>query len=298
MEDRLFEGLADGVSEGVFYVTNDHTIVFWNKRAEVLSGYSRFEVTGMPCSLKILHSVDENRCDECDQHCPLAATLNDGRTREVDAVLQKKGGEVVPAWLRCSPVRDSTGTILGAIEVFAEKRAVRLDLSLELKRLRHEAATDQLTGVANRRHAEQILRHLQRTARTTQIPFGVLFLDIDRFKGINDQWGHQAGDAALRHIAKVIQSSLRSMDSLARWGGEEFLVAVPGVGLAGLAEVAERVRLAVQNTPLSFQGKSLSLTLSAGVSQYVPGEAVRQTVRRADALMYDSKRAGRNRVSC
>jgi len=295
LEASLFETLADGVSEGVYYVTSDHTVLFWNKQAEHISGYSQIEITGMACSDSILHVSDEINCARCSSQCPLAATLNDGQVREVDAFIHKKNGQRVPAKLRCSPVRDLAGKIQGTIEVFRETG--RTDPLKELQKLRHEANTDALTGIGNRRLAELLLAKLQAEQDRESPPFGVVFFDIDRFKEINDSWGHLAGDQVLRQTARVVKKALRSIDALCRWGGEEFLALVPEITPVLAAEIGERVRRTVEETQVSAHGEALRWTISVGVTLHRSGEKAIATVQRADELMYASKSRGRNRVS-
>lgn len=296
IEDNLFENLAAGISEGVYYVTADHVVVFWNKKAETITGYTRFEVTGMNCSNSIFHPFDETNCDQCTSQCPLAATLADGETREVDAYLRKKSGEKLPARLRCSPVRDHDGKILGAIEVFSDK-TFPSDTTEEIERLRQEANTDSLTGVGNRRFAELVLHQFEGVEGNSGPPFGVIFFDIDHFKDINDSWGHDVGDLVLQQIAWTVKKFLRPEDLLCRWGGEEFVVLVPKASETLLIEIGERIRLLIQESPLRVEERDLKYTVSVGVSLHLKDESVRKTITRADDLMYQSKKAGRNRVS-
>ena len=295
-EDRLFESLAEVISEGVYYVTADHTILFWNKKAESITGYSRLEVTGMPCSIGILQIAGESNCTECGSQCPLAATLLDGETREVEALLHRKGGDSLRTRLRCMPVRDHDGKILGAIEVFSDRSAA-LESMKELKRLRHEANTDSLTGIGNRRMAELALNQLKLASEQGESLFGVVFFDIDHFKKINDEWGHPAGDLVLKQVAKMVSKALRSEDVFCRWGGEEFVILVPKSTAPFLSEIGERIRLLVQESRLNVAGHNLQITISVGLSLHVPGESAKKTVARADSLMYVSKENGRNRVS-
>jgi len=294
--DNLFESLADGVSEGVYYVTTNHVILFWNKKAEMLTGYTRLEVTGMSCSDSIFHDSDESNCGRCSSVCPLSATLKDGHVREVDAFLHKKSGERMPARVRCSPVRNREGTILGAIEVFTEKTQV-LETNEEVEKLRREASTDPLTGAGNRRLVALAIRQFQQGKRSEQIPFGVIFFDIDHFKAFNDTWGHDTGDLVLRETARVVRESLRKQDLLCRWGGEEFVVLVPECSEGLLVEICERIRYSIQEARFRVKGQDLHVTVSVGGALHFKGERVRKTIARADDLMYEAKKAGRNQVS-
>ena len=160
--------------------------------------------------------------------------------------------------------------------------------------LRRLAETDSLTGIPNRREATQRLeREIQRCLRYG-VPLGLLLFDLDGFKSVNDRFGHEAGDRALRRAATLALGSLRSTDVCGRWGGEEFLVALPGVGLAGAREAAEHLRGALERE--GGDAAAPRLTASFGVTAFEPGDTLESLVRRADGALYEAKRRGRNRV--
>jgi diguanylate cyclase (GGDEF)-like protein len=160
--------------------------------------------------------------------------------------------------------------------------------------LRHLAETDHLTGLPNRREVTaRIEREILRSVRYGG-PLALLLFDLDGFKNVNDRFGHEAGDRALRRAAAIALGLLRSTDVCGRWGGEEFLIALPGVGLEGGRESAERMRRALE-TERAGEGEP-RLTASFGVTAFVPGDTLESLVRRADAALYEAKRTGRNRV--
>ncbi|MBB6050042.1 diguanylate cyclase domain-containing protein [Armatimonas rosea] len=150
------------------------------------------------------------------------------------------------------------------------------------------AATDSLTGLINRR---QMQLHLEE-AVATQRGFVLLLLDIDHFKQVNDQHGHNTGDDVLRELSKHLHTCLRPQDLLGRWGGEEFLVLVPDASLDEVHQFAEAL---LQHTRKRTFPKKLSLTLSIGGAQYVAGERPEDVVHRADMALYQAKQTGRNR---
>nr|WP_255481554.1 GGDEF domain-containing protein [Rhodanobacter sp. ANJX3] len=163
--------------------------------------------------------------------------------------------------------------------------------------LRLLARIDPLTGVSNRLAInEATTLMLAHSARYRQ-PLGVLMLDADHFKSVNDRFGHNGGDKVLRSLVFSIRATLRDSDLIGRVGGEEFVVLSPGADLAGAMLLAERVRSTVEKTPLVIDGQSLALTVSVGVAVAAmndrDGAALLQ---RADAALYEAKRAGRNRV--
>lgn len=158
--------------------------------------------------------------------------------------------------------------------------------------------TDALTGLSNRRATERAMTSTIAVAERSDSPFAVGVLDVDHFKQFNDSYGHDAGDRVLQAVARVIRDSLRPGDVAGRWGGEEFLVVLPSTGLEDAAHVVERIRKSVEATDVLWDGRSLSVTMSAGVSAYpeVVSNAA-GVVTSADAALYRAKRGGRNLVA-
>lgn len=165
------------------------------------------------------------------------------------------------------------------------------------RKLRRMATTDSLTGLFNRRHmtslAEKELARFQRSGH----PVAFLVLDIDHFKSINDQYGHEAGDRVLEEVAGIIRAQLRTQDLIARWGGEEFLAVLPDTGLNCAQASAERMRGALlAHDWRSPDGERIDITISAGVSEFRQGDSLNSAISRADRALYRSKELGRNRV--
>lgn len=160
--------------------------------------------------------------------------------------------------------------------------------------LKISALQDPLTGLHNRRSALERLEAEVVLVPRRKAALSLALLDIDHFKSINDTFGHDVGDEVLVTIGHLMNEQVRTSDTCARWGGEEFLILLPDSGdLAG--EVCERVRLAIEDArPL--KDKSRCITASIGVTQHHPGEAMLETLKRADSALFEAKRTGRNRV--
>ncbi len=177
-----------------------------------------------------------------------------------------------------------------------------LELQEELLRareaLRRQATHDGLTGVLNRTGIREVLEKELSRARREGTPLSVLLADLDHFKQVNDCHGHMAGDAVLKEAARRMQAGLRCYDALGRYGGEEFLVVLPGCDGAGAAAQAERLRAAVSNRPFAFGGVQIVVTCSLGVAWTDTPEAAKATllVHRADEALYAAKNRGRDRV--
>lgn len=172
-------------------------------------------------------------------------------------------------------------------------------LERRLESVLREAHTDALTGLSNRRAFDAALQGMAGAAMNSGMPLAILLLDIDRFKAINDTWGHPVGDAVLCRIAITIRDNLGEEGLAARFGGEEFAVILGGTPLPEAMAVAERLRVAVaaQNYSIRTTGHSLGqITVSAGAAVFKAGEALASLLARADAALYRAKQAGRNRV--
>lgn len=164
--------------------------------------------------------------------------------------------------------------------------------------LRASATHDELTGLLNRRHFERQLHSELLRARRLQEPVSLAMIDVDHFKLVNDTWGHPAGDAALRQIAGLLGTAVRRTDLVARWGGEEFALAFPGVPAAVALNKVEQLRARLATHPVAMpDGETIQLTISAGVAD-VRDDAtpVAELLQAADARLLDAKRGGRNRV--
>lgn len=170
-------------------------------------------------------------------------------------------------------------------------------MGTELAELARASRRDVLTGLPNRRaFEEELAREVARAGRDGK-PLAVVMLDVDRFKVVNDSHGHAAGDAVLREVAARAAAAVRAGDLVARIGGEEFVLLLHGADLPGALELAERVRVAVAAAPVAAGDRPLAVTASLGCAVLAPGEGPEALVARADARLYDAKRAGRDRVT-
>jgi two-component system cell cycle response regulator len=165
-----------------------------------------------------------------------------------------------------------------------------LQQNVDLERL---SMTDMLTGVLNRYGLQKRNSEVMNRATRFGHPVALLMLDLDRFKQINDHYGHPVGDQVLKRFAEIIQANLRGSDIFGRWGGEEFLVIAPHLNLNDAEKMAEKLRYAIEAAEFD---SGVHLTTSIGVSEYSPGEPVSELIKRADHALYAAKEAGRNRV--
>lgn len=160
-----------------------------------------------------------------------------------------------------------------------------------------EARTDALTELANRRAFEDEIQSRVTTADAEQRNLSLLFVDVDRFKLLNDGFGHQAGDFMLRLVSKILREEIREQDFAARFGGEEFAVILPDTGKDEAVRIAEHLRVVIRQYSAPFRDDTLSVTVSIGVAVRSGGEDVESLVQRADKALYAAKKGGRD-CSC
>lgn len=295
--DKINTAILDQLTEGVYYVDAARKIEFWNSGAEQITGYSRDEVVGSHCWNNIMQHVDDAGTAMCAGICPLARTLKDGTGRETHAYLQHKNGHRVPVTMKTIPVRDDSGAVTGAIEIFQDVSSAAA-LKERIHDLESMAMIDTLTGLANRRYLDMHMQTAIQELQRYDWRAGILFIDLDHFKEVNDNHGHKIGDTILQMAGKTILNSARSSDVPGRWGGDEFLVIINNVNRNELRTIAERNRMLLQNSAVDAGGKRLSICASVGATLIKPDDTVDSLVERADKLLYESKHHGRNRVSC
>lgn len=269
------------------------TIVYVNPAFSRLTGYAAFEAIGQ--NPRMLQGPGTSRItlDRIDQ------TLRSGAPVHEKILNYAKGG--APYWLdlRIVPLRDGAGvtTHFAAIE-----RDVTLD-KRRLDELEHLADRDTLTGIANRRaFARAVEGEIERVNSTRgenngSLGLFVAVIDVDRFKRINDVHGHAVGDAVLCGLADRLVENARRVDMVGRVGGDEFAVCMPSVLLRDAEEIVKRLRRIMKDNPVSTPAGPIMTSVSIGIARHIVGEMLAGLLGRADAAMYASKRAGRNRVS-
>jgi len=179
-------------------------------------------------------------------------------------------------------------------------RAKSQRLLEECARLRELSHTDPLTGLFNRRYMKMALEREMERTRRTGLPTSLIMIDLDHFKRINDTYGHQAGDDALKWTSGVWRKNLRRIDILCRYGGEEFAVILPGTRLHAAKRAAKRLQAALISSPVELQGRMVPLTASFGVDTYTTLEELtaRNFLKRADRYLFEAKINGRNQICC
>ena len=294
---EFYKDLIDNLYDGVYFVDRQRVITYWNKGAERITGYKPEQTIGHSCRDNLLNHVTNNGTQLCLDNCPLSACMVDGNVREAEVFLHHADGHRVPVIVRAAPLRDEQGQIIGAVESFSNNDAV-ITTRRELREMRHRAFTDPLTGIGNRQYLEGRLRAVIAEYDHRNTGAGLLFIDVDHFKQVNDTHGHDVGDKVLCMVANSLKLNLRDTDTFGRWGGEEFIAILYDVpDTTGLKNVASKLHSLVGCSHLDLDNESLTVTISIGATLLRPDDTPESFVHRADQLMYRSKQAGRNLVT-
>jgi diguanylate cyclase (GGDEF)-like protein/PAS domain S-box-containing protein len=291
----LYENLTENLFEGVYFVDPDRRITYWNWEAERITGYLKSEIVGSRCADNFLQHVDGRETSLCKEQCLLHQTLVDGQIRSANVYLHHKEGHRVLVSIKVFPIHDIRGQIIGAAELFTDR--IEHYRNLDIERLNRELKQDPLTGINNRKAGEIVLQTRLYELKTFQIPFGILYIDVDYFAVINDTYGQELGDSVLKMVSRTLSNLTRQSDTAVRWGGDEFLLVLPNLNIFLLQEIAERIRVVVSQSFLIHQRQKISVTVSIGATIAQPGDTLESVIQKADREMYHSKYLGRNKVS-
>jgi diguanylate cyclase (GGDEF)-like protein/PAS domain S-box-containing protein len=292
---KFYRDLLDEIEDGVYFVDLERRITYWNRGAERITGYKAGEVIGHRCADNILNHVDDTGRCLCVSGCPLTACMTNGARHSMRVYLHHKDGHRVPVRVHAAALRDDHGKVIGAVETFQDDSARLMDLE-RIRSLERLAFLDALTGIANRRFLEENLAARLSERDRYGTAFGLLMIDIDHFKRINDTHGHPVGDRVLRMVAATLSGNSRPFDLVARYGGEEFVVIVARASEDELGKVAERYRMLVSRSGLKGSAGQIRVTVSIGAASVRPDDRSDRLIARVDEYLYQAKQRGRNRV--
>jgi len=300
---------AIGSAASAVAISDPKGVCLWvNPAFTRITGYAPEEIVGRPLSLL------KSGAHDAAFYASLWQTILSGEVWQGEIVNRHRDGHRYTEEQTISPVRDETGRITHFVAVkqdVTERRRMEeglraaneilksqlAEIEALQARLRDQAIRDPLTGVLNRRYlAETLVRETARARRDSRA-YAVVILDLDHFKRVNDTYGHEAGDRVLVALADLLRAHTREGDVVCRYGGEEFVVMMPGSSAVSAARRAEVWRTTLESQPFAFKADKVTVTLSAGVACYPDdggdGEAI---LRAADEALYQAKGGGRNRV--
>lgn len=303
--------IIDNIAIPMFILNNDHVITHWNKAIAQASGLTSEEMVGSKNQWKPFYSHSRPT---------MADLIIDGGKNEAvesfykgkfkpSAVLENayEAEDYFPdmgdgEWLSftASPILNEHGKVVGAVEtlvVISDRKKAEFELIQREQAYREMSIIDDLTQLFNSRHFyEQIDHELDRCKRYQQTLTLCLF-DLDRFKLINDTYGHLFGNQVLETFGKLIKSSIRSIDTAYRYGGEEFIVLLPSANSDSAMVVADRIRETLSNIRFTTDdGEPITVTVSGGIATYTKNDSTNSLIHRADQAMYLAKENGRNQI--
>jgi diguanylate cyclase (GGDEF)-like protein/PAS domain S-box-containing protein len=286
--------LLDNMHDAVIFVDENLHIVQWNRGAERLTGLAASGVVSRSWSPNLIGMRDEGATPARRLDCPVAYSINTGIQSLRRLQIAGRDGRRISVDAHTVPVVGQDGKTYGAAMLLHDA-SPEATLEERCQNLHERATKDPLTQVANRAefdrtYSQFIQAHLER-----RLPCSLIICDIDRFKSINDTFGHQAGDEVLKFFGQLLKGDCRHGDLVARYGGEEFVLLCADCTNAAAARRAEQLRKTVSELPQPAVNGN-TVTVSFGVTEIQPGDTPESMLRRADRALFEAKRMGRNMV--
>lgn len=301
---EVFEGvtknfvnsLLNQTRDAVFCLDQNRMIVFWNKGAEAITGFSCTDVLGKRYPEDVALLLDQEGKSIDPEKCPVRATMKDGTIRSVELYIQHKDGFRLPVFLRVVPVFKEDGGIIGTAEVFTDT-SPKVTIPLTVNQLERMALIDIETGISNRKYLEMHLAARLDEFQKHNLPFGLIYADVDHYNKLLERYGRFNAAKVLRMIARTIHKNIRYFDLVGRWNTEEFLIALLNIDETRLDIVSNKLRLLIAESYITMETGVLNATVSIGACIVQRYDTVDSLIKRAEQLMMHSKWRGRNKVS-
>lgn len=295
--ERFLNTIFDSIKDPFSIIDCEFRIIRANEAYAQMRNKEVGELIGRKC-----HEVLQNKSVVCDD-CVVKKTLESADPCAKDKRLSFPDGTEVWVEIYTYPILDEDGKVSHVIEYTRDitgRKKAEEERGRLIEKLEFLSNTDMLTGLLNRRALIARLEYEIERAQRYGAELSLILCDIDRFKEINDSFGHAEGDRALRIVSEILKCSLRKSDIVGRYGGDEFMIIMPGTTAKGAEEFAERLRHVVEHTGFqTINGKSVMMSVSLGVTRLHIHERDAghdALVRRADAALYNAKKKGRNTV--
>ncbi len=286
--------LLDNMHDAVVFIDADFRVVQWNHGAERLTGISESSVRDRHWSSMLVQMCSEKGTLVTDEECPVRCAIESGVQSLRRMTIVGRSGRRVAVDTHAIPVVAADGRQLGAVLLMHDASS-ETSLERRCQSLHEKATKDALTQVANRAEFDRVLELFINTHRQQQVPCSMTICDLDHFKQVNDNFGHQAGDEAIKSLATLLKSAARPGDLVARYGGEEFVILFADCDNATAARRANEIRKQLSETPLEVL-RGRPITASFGVTEIQPGDTAETMLRRADRGLLMAKEKGRNTV--
>jgi diguanylate cyclase (GGDEF)-like protein len=293
--DSLFQAkLLDNMYDAVAFINANGRIDLWNHGAERLTGIPAGSVRQQQWHPELLNLADEKGHPICEEDCPVLTAVRSGAQSLRRLTICGRSGRCISVDSHAVPVITEDGKTLGAILLLHDASS-EISLEQQCQNLHDKATRDPLTQVANRAEFDRVHAMFVAAHQQQQVPCSLIMCDLDRFKQVNDNYGHQAGDDAIKSLATLMKGACRPGDLVARYGGEEFVMLCADCDNAAATRRAERIRKALAQMPQPKLG-GRAITSSFGVTEVQPGDTPETMLRRADRALLMAKANGRNTV--
>lgn len=310
-DNEFVAQIIDNIAIPMFILNKDHIITHWNKAIAQASGLSSDKMVGTNHQWRPFYAherptmadliIDGGKNEAVESYYKgkykLSSMLDNAYEAE-DYFPDMGNGE----WLSftASPILDDSGNIIGAVEtlvVISDRKKAEFELIQREQAYREMSIVDDLTQLFNSRHFYDQIHHEIDRCKRYQQSLAVCMFDLDNFKMLNDTYGHLFGNSVLETFGKLIKSSIRSIDTAYRYGGEEFIILLPSVSLESGFVVADRIRETLGHIKFTTEdGEPVSVTVSGGIACYQPNDTTKSLLNRADSAMYQAKENGRDRI--
>jgi len=261
----MYKNIIDNLDDAVYYVDDKRKILYWNEKAEEVTGYKASEVVSKYCWSNILQHIDSQGTHICTKRCPLHHTILDGKMRESHFYLRHKAGHRVPVYLKTLPIKGKYNEVKGAIEIF-NNHSGQDSVKKKLKELKKINMLDPLSGLPNKEYLLESIKKQYSNYKENKQKFSIAYFNIDNFKKFNDKYGREKGDEIIKTLSKTFINNIKGDDIVGRGDGFDFL----GVFLISdklkLDAILNKLRLLLKNTTVkTSNGKEdIFVTISVG----------------------------------
>jgi diguanylate cyclase (GGDEF)-like protein/PAS domain S-box-containing protein len=293
--ERFLNTIFESINDPFNIIDSDYRIIKANESYAKMRGKTIEQLIYQRC-----YEVLQNRKDICEG-CSVKVTFETGEPHTKEKLVSYTGDSKIWLEIYTYPIFDEMGRVVSVIEYtrdITQRKMAEAERDILVDKLQYLYRTDELTGLLNRRALIEELEDEVRRTKRYKSDLSLIICDIDYFKEVNDNFGHDTGDRVLQNVSALIKESLRNTDIIGRYGGDEFLSILPETSMGRAKEIADRIRLAVKEFELQMEGnKPIRTTVSLGVAEFnADKEDINGLIKRADNALYMAKGRGRNRV--
>jgi diguanylate cyclase (GGDEF)-like protein/PAS domain S-box-containing protein len=291
-----YKDILDNMSEGLYFVDRERRIIYWNKGAEIISGFASTEVLHRSCSENVLIHVNDKGESLCDGACPLADTMTDGQPRKTLVFMHAKAGHRLPVVVNTCPIKDERGAIIGGVEMFLDHSSPMAVME-RVSDLQDAAALDPATGVAAWPLVEDFVLNRLRELNLFHWPYGLAAVKLDGVDEINRRYGPQMGQQSLQMVAQTMARNVRSFDLVGAGEGIELVAVLANFQRDPLRLALERLLHLIRQSRLPHPSGDIMVTASMGATTARDNDTVATLWQRAQDLLAQSQASGGNCIT-